>query len=128
MSTFPQPGEVEAMAAEVTPPWTDKCVILTYGESPDLDGSPLIVFSAGDEIACVWEAVKVTEVPGERFSVTTAEWKVMVAPDTPVTRRDMVRLTARFGARLTQPHEGAVWGDPEPDLGSLTVHVREIAQ
>jgi len=127
LSTFPQPGELEAMAAEVAPPWTDRCVILTYGESFDVDGAPLTVWSAGDEIPCTWESVRVTEAPGERFAVATNEWKLQVAPETRVTRRDMVRLTERLGLRLAEPMVGAVWGDPEPDMGALVVHVRATA-
>jgi hypothetical protein len=128
MSVFPQPGELAAMAAEVTPPWTDKCVILSYGESFDVDGSPLTVWGEGDEIPCIWEQVKVMETPGDRFTVSINEWKLTVDVGTLVTRRDMVRLTARFGTPLPQPIVGAVWGDPEPDIGCLTVHVREVAQ
>jgi len=127
MSEFPQPGELETLAAVVTPPWTDRCVIMTYGESFDVDGAPLTVFSEGDEIPCVWEQVRMPdERPGERYTVSLNSWKVTVAADTIVTRRDMVRLTARFGVALAEPHVGAVWGDPEPDIGSLTVYVREV--
>jgi len=128
MSDFPQPGELEAMAAEVAPPWTDRCIVLTYGESFDVDGAPLTVWSEGDEIPCVWESVKVSEAPGDRFSVSTNEWKLQVAPGTLITRRDMVRLTKRLGTVLSPPIEGAVWGDPEPDMGALVVHIRETAQ
>jgi hypothetical protein len=129
MSEFPQPGELEAMSAEVPLPWTDRCIILTYGESSDVDGAPLTVFSEGDEIACIWEpTVKASETPGERFTVTTTEWKVTVPDDTLVTRQDMVKLTRRLGKTLPQPHVGSVYGDPEPDIGTLTITVREVSQ
>ena len=128
MSTFPQPGELEAMAAAVAPPWVDRCIILTYGESADLDGSPLTVFSEGDEIPCVWEpSTRATgETPGDRFTVTTNEWTLTLAPNVAVTRRDMVRLTARFGTTIDNPPTGAVYGDPVPDIGCQQIIVREV--
>lgn len=129
MSTFPQPGELEAMAATVAPSWTDRCVVLTYGESFDADGAPLTVWSAGDEIPCVWEPSQraAGEAAGERYTVATNEWKVTLAADVLVTRRDMIRLTARFGVVLPVPAEGAVYGDPVPDIGCQQVVVREVA-
>jgi hypothetical protein len=127
MSEFPQPGELEAMAATVEPPWTDRCIILTYGESQDVDGALLSVFSEGDEISCIWEpTVKASETPGDNSTVTTTEWKVTVADDTLVTRRDMVKLTKRLGRTLAQPHVGAVYGDPAREIGTLTLVVREV--
>jgi len=130
MSTFPQPGELESMAVEVTPPWTDKCVILTYGETFDVDGAPLTVWSEGDEIPCVWEpSTRATgETPGDRFSVFSSEWKVTIAADVSVTRRDMVRLTSRFGTVLADPPVGAVFGNPVPDIGCQQLIVREVEQ
>jgi hypothetical protein len=130
MSEFPQPGELEQMAATVAPPWTDRCIILTYGESVDVDGAPLTVYSEGDEIPCVWEPS--TRATGEdvkdRYTVSTSEWKVTVAADVEVTRRDMVKLTARFGSVLPVPPVGAVYGDPVPDIGCQQVIVREVTQ
>jgi hypothetical protein len=130
MSVFPQPGELETMATFVPTPWLDRCIILTYGESQDVDGAPLVVYSEGDEIPCVWEpsTKAATEQAKAEYTISTSEWKLTIAADVIVTRRDMVKLTARFGNVLLEPVIGAVFGDPVPDIGCQEITVREVSQ
>lgn len=129
MSTFPQPGELESMAADVVPPLSDLCSILTYGETFDLDGAPLVVYSEGDLIPCTWEQTTTrSETPAAAYTTSVNQWTVSFSSDYAVTRRDMLKLYARKGVRLPVPAVGEVYGDPVPDVGLWTVTVREIAQ
>jgi len=129
MSTFPQPGELEQMATTVVPPLSDRCVILSYGETFDVDGAPLTVWSEGDEIPCTWEQTT-TNKEEYRAEYTTAvnQWTVTFSSEYAVTRRDMVKLTARMGVVLPVPLVGSVFGDPVPAVGVWTVTVREVHQ
>lgn len=127
MSKFPQPGEADKMAGHVPDVFTDTCVILTYGETRDVDGAPLTVWGEGNEIPCLWQPRPSTEVPGSETTIATAEWHVMVPPDTAVTRLDMVRLVSKMGEALPLPHVAAVMGDPEVDIGCLVLRLREVA-
>lgn len=106
----------------------DTCKILAYSETEDESTNrPIRRYTAGDPLACSFDATKQDEVQVEGEVIIT-DARIRLPIDTELDSRDLIQMTHRFGTALADPvlETYEIIGNPTQRASALRCFVRLV--